>query len=210
MHSTLFNVGRVNGSVWSYVLHSIFLEYLQAMHRSRNYPRVSEVTMNDRVKNRCELQWRHNGRDSVSNHQPYDCLFNGLFKRRSKKTSKLRVTGFCAVNSPETGEFPAQMASNAENVSIWWRHHGNAQQNSRMHNPTAVTVSTHRYVGAVNWVRSMADFYVRMTYLNSMYSFLPTLALTKLASVRIELKSKLYMIYVAFSALLLLTWVPFH
>ena len=23
-----------------------------------------------------------------------------------------------------TGEFPAQMASNAENVSIWWRHHG--------------------------------------------------------------------------------------
>ena len=22
-----------------------------------------------------------------------------------------------------TGEFPTQMASNAENVSIWWRHH---------------------------------------------------------------------------------------
>ena len=39
------------------------------------------------------------------------------------KTSKLRVTGLCAGNSPETGEFPAQMASNAENVSIWWRHH---------------------------------------------------------------------------------------
>ena len=26
-------------------------------------------------------------------------------------------------NSPGTGEFLAQMASNAENVSIWWRHH---------------------------------------------------------------------------------------
>ena len=26
-------------------------------------------------------------------------------------------------NSPMTGEFPAQMASNTENVSIWWRHH---------------------------------------------------------------------------------------
>ena len=26
-------------------------------------------------------------------------------------------------NSPGTGEFPTQMASNAENVSIWWRHH---------------------------------------------------------------------------------------
>ena len=33
-----------------------------------------------------------------------------------KETSKLRVTGV-------TGEFPTQMASNAENVPIWWRHH---------------------------------------------------------------------------------------
>ena len=46
-----------------------------------------------------------------------------LSRRRSKKTSKLRVTGLCTGNSPGTGEFPAQMASNAENVSIWWRHH---------------------------------------------------------------------------------------
>ena len=46
-----------------------------------------------------------------------------LFRRRSKKTSQLRVTGLCAGNSPGTDEFPAQMASNAENVSIWWRHH---------------------------------------------------------------------------------------
>ena len=69
------------------------------------------------------LQWRHNGRDSVSNHQPHDCLLKRLFRRRSKKTSKLRAAGLCAWKSPETGEFPAQMASNAENVSIWWRHH---------------------------------------------------------------------------------------
>ena len=40
-----------------------------------------------------------------------------------KKKSKLRVTGLCAGNSPGTGEFPAEMASNAENVSIWWRQH---------------------------------------------------------------------------------------
>ena len=69
------------------------------------------------------LQWHHNGCDNVSNHQPHDCVLNRLFGRRSKKTSKLRVTGLCAGNSPGTGEFPAQMASNAENVSIWWRHH---------------------------------------------------------------------------------------
>ena len=40
-----------------------------------------------------------------------------------KKTSQLRVTGLCVVNSPGTGEFHAQMASYAENVSIRWRHH---------------------------------------------------------------------------------------
>ena len=41
-----------------------------------------------------------------------------------KETSKLRVTGFCEGHSPVTGELPSQRASNAENVSIWWRHHG--------------------------------------------------------------------------------------
>ena len=44
-------------------------------------------------------------------------------RRRSNKTSNLRATGLCAGNSPVAGEFPAQMTKNAENVSIWWRHH---------------------------------------------------------------------------------------
>ena len=69
------------------------------------------------------LRWRHNEPDGVWNHQPRNCLLNHLFRPKSKKTSKLRVTGLCAGNSLGTGEFPAQMASNAENVSIWWRHH---------------------------------------------------------------------------------------
>ena len=74
-------------------------------------------------KVRCiPLQWRYNGRDGVSNHQLHDCLLNRLFRRTSKKTSKLRVTGLCAGNSPVTGEFPAQRASTAEDISIWWRH----------------------------------------------------------------------------------------
>ena len=41
------------------------------------------------------LPWRHNGRDSVSIHQPPDCLLNRLFRRRSKRTPKLRVIGLC-------------------------------------------------------------------------------------------------------------------
>ena len=45
------------------------------------------------------LQWRHNGRDGVSNHQPHQCLLNRLL-RRSKKTSKFRAIGLCVGNSP--------------------------------------------------------------------------------------------------------------
>ena len=53
------------------------------------------------------LQWRHNKRDFVSNHQPHDCLLKSLFGRRSKKTSKLRVTGL--VNSPHKGPVTRKM-----------------------------------------------------------------------------------------------------
>ena len=74
-----------------------------------NYIRISPIS----------LQCRHNELAGVSNHQPHNCLLNRLFTRRSKKTSKLRVTGLCEGNSPVTGEFPAQRASYAENVSIW-------------------------------------------------------------------------------------------
>ena len=65
------------------------------------------------------LQWHHNGHNGISNHQPPDCLFNRLFRCRSKKTSKLCVTGLCVGNSLVTSEFPTHMASNTENVSIW-------------------------------------------------------------------------------------------
>ena len=47
----------------------------------------------------------------------YSTVYSGADQR------KLRVTGIFVGNSPETGKFPAQMASNAENVSVWWRHH---------------------------------------------------------------------------------------
>ena len=51
---------------------------------------------------RTSLLWRHNRRNGVSNHQPHDCLLNRLFRRRSKKTSKPRITGLLRwpVNSP--------------------------------------------------------------------------------------------------------------
>ena len=49
----------------------------------------------------------------------YSTVYSGADQRKHQSC----VTGICAENSPVTGEFPAQMASDAENVSIWWRHH---------------------------------------------------------------------------------------
>ena len=55
---------------------------------------------------------------------PASRLFTQPFRQAQvKETSKPRVTGPCAVNSPGTVKFPAHMVSNAETASIWWRHH---------------------------------------------------------------------------------------
>ena len=85
--------------------------------------KISHHTQSNTCKSLSVLHWLHDERDGVSNHHRSDCLLNRLLRRRLKKTSKLRITGLCAGNSPVTGEFPAQRASNAENVSISWRHH---------------------------------------------------------------------------------------
>ena len=45
-------------------------------------------------------------------------VYSTVYSGADKKTSKLRITGLCGGNSPVTGVFPAQMASNAENGSI--------------------------------------------------------------------------------------------
>ena len=101
------------------------------------------------------LRWRHNDHDCVSNHQPHHCLLNCLFGRRSKKTSKLRVTGLCAGKSPGTGDFPAQMVSNAENISIWWRHHGTVPAGTRRNN-NVFTTSTRRRRRHVDVVKTLS------------------------------------------------------
>ena len=92
-------------------------------HCSNQWRRVRWCRYSPSNLYRLILHWCYNERDGVSNNQPHDCLLNRLFRCRSKKTSKLRVTGLFEGNSPLTDEFPAQRASTAENVSIWWRHH---------------------------------------------------------------------------------------
>ena len=91
--------------------------------------------------NSCLLQrhWRHNERYCVPNGRRHDCLLNRLFRRRSKKTLKLRVTGLCEGNSQVTGEFPAQKDSDSGHVSIWWRHHGGPEDNAKVSNVMTIS-----------------------------------------------------------------------
>ena len=71
------------------------------------------------------LQWHQNERDGVSNHQPHNCLLNGLFRPKSNKTSKLRVTGLCVgnslgpVNSPHKGPVTQKMFSFDDVIMLW-------------------------------------------------------------------------------------------
>ena len=60
------------------------------------------AVMSRQLFSQYSLHWRHNGRDGFSNRLPRDCLLNRLFRRRSNKTSKLRVIVLFAGNSPVT------------------------------------------------------------------------------------------------------------
>ena len=68
----------------------------------------------------CTVRHHYDEWDSVSNHRRLDGLLNRWFKSRSKKTSKLRLS---EENTPVSDGFSSQRVSNAENVSIRWRHH---------------------------------------------------------------------------------------
>ena len=65
---------------------------------------LKTVKLQSGKKNSTSLQRRYNERDCVSNHLRLDCFFNRLSRRRSKKTSKLRVIGLCEGNPPVTGD----------------------------------------------------------------------------------------------------------
>ena len=111
---------RSKAEVWTISHRSQWYTLYHLHHHYRNVIAGFKVIWTVNLwKAQNPLQWRHNGRDSVLNHQPYHCLLNRLFERRSKKISKLHVTVLCEGNSPGT----SQRASNAENASIWWRHH---------------------------------------------------------------------------------------
>ena len=74
----------------------VFYVYKLSFHQTC----IKRIVRTNLVTPEKSLRWRHNDHAGVSNHQPHGCLLNRLFRRRSKKTSKLRVTGLCEGNSP--------------------------------------------------------------------------------------------------------------
>ena len=69
------------------------------------------------------LQWRHNGRVKRLK-SPASRLFTQSFiQTQIKENIKAPHHWPLCGNSPGPGEFLAQMASYAENFSIWWPHH---------------------------------------------------------------------------------------
>ena len=73
-----------------------------------------------------------------------------------RKEPKLRVTGLFAGKSPVTGEFPAQIASNAENFPIWWRHHAQPTRKYVFYKSNLQTVS-HRTVQRQHYIDGLVQ-----------------------------------------------------
>ena len=86
----------------------------------------------------------------------YSSVYSGADQRKHQSS-----TGLCAGNSPGTGEFPAQMASDAENVSIWWRHHD--------HDKLLLPVLRNTMYPAKPWHRFVV-FYILVTSSVSIWS----------------------------------------
>ena len=62
----------------------------------------------------------------------YSIIYSGADQRNIKAPRHWPLWGGnWGGNSPVTGEFPAQRASYAENISTWWRHHEHIQHRTK-------------------------------------------------------------------------------
>ena len=83
---------------WQYLMMQIIGRFWIDWYNTESH--LGTITKGENSVVCVPLQWRHNGQDGVSNHQPHESLLNPSFKRKSKKPSKVRATGLCAGNSP--------------------------------------------------------------------------------------------------------------
>ena len=113
--------------IWNSLCHYVFYDNkriwkIKSMAGCLNCHQTRASVTSTRSHEAHALQWRHDVRHGVSNHQPHDCLLNRLFRRGSKKTSKLRVTGLCEgwpVNSPHKGPVTWKMFPFDDVIMFW-------------------------------------------------------------------------------------------
>ena len=124
------------------------------------------------------LRGRHNEGDGASNHLRLDCLLNRLFRRRSKKTSKLRVTGLCEgihrwpVDSPHKGPVTQKMFPFDDVIMIYVI----SSDSNRRYSQKAkqITAKLYGYIyetycmGSILWSSDYfaSSFYIRQPKLN--------------------------------------------
>ena len=105
--------------------------------RQGNYELNSFGRRNTTAKNKRKINVSHwprthdqttsHDRRRVSNHQPGDFFSNYLFMLTPKETSTVHMTSLVWEESFGDQWIPPQITSNAEKFSIWWRHHGDSQ-----------------------------------------------------------------------------------
>ena len=87
----------------SYTVNTILVDALatsvSSIRNVNSHSSIHVIYISSFLRDASSLRWRHNDHDGVSIHQPHG-LLNRLFRRRSKKTSNLCVTGLCVGNSP--------------------------------------------------------------------------------------------------------------
>ena len=134
-------------------------------HMLQDYHMASLVKWPWPIHDDRTLHWRHNDHDGVSNHQPHDCLLNPLFRRRSKKISKLRVTGLCVgnspgpVNSPHKGPVTRKMFPFDDVIMNW----------ELLYRKPTSRVGTSNYTPQYLWdvITWPCPWYLLMTYMSS-------------------------------------------
>ena len=99
--SVTYQIYSLVPGIFSYIwyvtaIHNVFVCGKWTSPNAIRLPASTVITTNfDK-----SLQWRHNEHDSVSNHQPHNCLLNRLFRRRSKSLAFVRGIHWWLVNSP--------------------------------------------------------------------------------------------------------------
>ena len=108
MHGQPFLIPLTNNFILQDAFKIIVCDMMALLSRWRwvnNLCSTTQVICSHVKRHESALQWRHNERDGVSNHQTHDCLLNRLFRHRSKKKVKAPRHWLCG------GNFPTQRAS---------------------------------------------------------------------------------------------------